>query len=214
MSEAPRTLPASTSSPSPSPSTPSSTSMPKPKTGETRDCLDPWKIALIRADGEVALCGWSPSLGNLNERPVAELLRSERAEAMRRGLLTGRLVEACQVCPARKPVAVAALRGEVERLADAGRNELLELRGRNYELQEDLLLAREHLAGSEQARAALVEHVGNLEEQREHLRLHNTNLLDTVNEVLEGRGSFVKLVMRWTRGRFRRSAIGRWWITR
>ena len=187
----------------------------QPRPGETRDCLDPWKMSFVHADGSVSLCCWSRSIGNIKDAPFGELLMNDMAKEMRRGLLTGRIPEDCVRCPARTLVPVAELRRKVEAfVADDGRKELLELRGRLFTLQEDMIVSRQHLAGSEQARAALLQHVANLEEQREHLRLHNTHLLDQVNQVLEGRGSLLRLVARWTRGRLRRSPLGRWWIER
>ena len=186
-----------------------------PKAGETRDCLDPWKMSFVHADGSVTLCCWSRPVGNIKDAPFADVLMNAMSREMRRGLLTGRIPEDCVRCPARTLVPVAEFRRKVEAfVADDGRQELLKLRGQVYTLQEDLVAARKHLAGSEQARGALVEHVANLEAVQEHLRLHNTNLLDQVNQVLEGRGSLLRLVLRWTRGRLRRSPLGRWWIER
>ena len=186
-----------------------------PKPGETRDCLDPWKMSFVHADGSVTLCCWSRAIGNIKDAPFGELLMNDASREMRRGLLTGRIPEDCVRCPARTLVPVAELRAKVAAfVADDGRQEILKLRSRVYSLQEDLVLARKHLAGSEEARAALVAHVTNLDEERQHLRLHNTNLLDAVNQVVEGRGSLARLVIRWTRGRWRRSAIGRWWTNR
>lgn len=187
----------------------------QPKPGETRDCLDPWKMSFVHADGSVSLCCWSRSIGNIKDAPFAELLMNDMAQEMRRGLLTGRMPEDCVRCPARTLVPVAQLRKKVEAvMADDGRQELLKLRAQLYTQQEDMVLARKHLAGSEEARAALLVHVQNLDEERQHLRLHNTNLLDAINQVIEGKGSLVRLVARWTRGRLRRSALGRWWIAR
>ena len=187
----------------------------EPKPGETRDCLDPWKMSFVHADGTVSLCCWSRPVGNIKDAPFGEILINDQSREMRRGLLTGRMPEDCVHCPARSLVPVAELRRKVEAfVADDGRRELLKLRGQAYTLTEDLVLARKHLAGSEQARAALLDHIENLQEERSHLRQHNTNLLDQVNEVLEGRVSLLRLVFRWTRGRLRRSALGRWWVMR
>jgi hypothetical protein len=187
----------------------------QPKPGETRDCLDPWKMSFVHADGSVSLCCWSRSIGNIKDAPFAELLMNDASKEMRRGLLTGRLPDDCVRCPARTLVPVAQFRKKVEAfVVDDGRQELLKLRGQLYTLQEDMVKARKHLAGSEEARAALLQHVANLEEVQKHLRLHNTNLLDSVHQVIEGRGSLLRLIVRWTRGRLRRSAFGRWWIAR
>src|SRR6187402_3534660 len=103
-----------------------------PRPGETRDCLDPWKMSFVHADGAVSLCCWSRPVGNIKDAPFGEILMNEAAREMRRGLL--------------------------------------KLRGQYYTLTEDMVLARKHLAGSEAARAALEQHVANLEEERTHLR--------------------------------------------
>ena len=180
----------------------------QPKPGETRDCLDPWKMSFVHADGTVSLCCWSRPIGNIKDAPFAELLMNDASKEMRRGLLTGRIPEDCVHCPARTLVPVAEFRKKVERfVADDGRQELLKLRGDLYALQEDMVRSRKHVA-------SLQEHIANVEGERGHLRLHVANLEAAVNEVVEGRISPFRLAWRWTRGRLRRSALGRWWIAR
>ncbi|HZL98635.1 MAG TPA: SPASM domain-containing protein [Planctomycetota bacterium] len=179
-----------------------------PRPGETRDCLDPWKMSFVHADGSVTLCCWSRPVGNIKDAPFADVLMNDAAREMRRGLLTGRIPEDCVHCPARSLVPVEQFRRKVEAfVADDGRQELLKLRGEHYALQEELVKARKHVN-------ALLEHVANLEDERRHLRLHTANLEAAFNEVREGRISPFQLARRWTRGRLRRSALGRWWIAR
>ena len=60
----------------------------------------------------------------------------------------------------------------------------------------------------------LQEHVRNLEDEREHLRLDNAHLKEANEAVREGRVPLRELLVRWTRGRLRRTALGRWWIAR
>jgi len=180
----------------------------RPRPGETRDCLDPWKMSFVHADGSVSLCCWSRSIGNIKDARFGELLVNDASREMRRGLLTGRLPEDCVRCPARTLVPVAELRRKVEAfVADDGRQELLRLRGDHYALQEDMVRARRHIE-------SLLGHVANLEDERRHLRLNAATLQAAVDAVREGRGSPVELLYRWTRGRLRRSALGRWWIAR
>jgi hypothetical protein len=180
----------------------------QPKPGETRDCLDPWKMSFVHADGEVSLCCWSRSIGNIKDAPFAQLLMNDASREMRRGLLTGRMPEDCVHCPARTLVPVAEFRRKVEAfVADDGRQELLKLRGDHYLMQEDMVRARKHTS-------SLLEHVANLESEREHLRRHAATLQAAVDAVNEGLVSPFALAWRWTRGRLRRSALGRWWIAR
>ena len=86
-----------------------------PRPGETRDCLDPWKMSFVHADGSVTLCCWSRPVGNIKDAPFGDLLLNDASKEMRRGLLTGRMPEDCVHCPARTLVPVAEFRRKVER---------------------------------------------------------------------------------------------------
>lgn len=179
-----------------------------PSPGETRDCLDPWKMSFVHADGSVTLCCWSRPVGNIKDAPFGDVLLNDASKEMRRGLLTGRMPEDCVHCPARTLVPVADFRRKVERfVADDGRQELLKLRGELYTVREDMVRTRKHVT-------TLQEHVRNLEDEREHLRLDNTNLKEAELAVREGRVPLRELLVRWTRGRLRRTALGRWWMAR
>ena len=93
-----------------------------PKPGETRDCLDPWKMSFVHADGSVTLCCWSRPVGNIKDAPFGEILMNEAAREMRRGLLTGRIPDDCVRCPARMLVPVIALgaQGELKGFSTPG----------------------------------------------------------------------------------------------
>jgi len=82
---------------------------------ETRDCVDPWEMTFIRADGRVALCCWSPHLGNLKDESLASLIDSPAARKMRAGLLSGELDDACRHCPARGMTTRANLANRVRK---------------------------------------------------------------------------------------------------
>ena len=65
----------------------------------TRDCLDPWQYFIIRASGDVAYCCKSlESIGSVLERPLGEILNGPEIKRVRRGILTGDLVEECRKC--------------------------------------------------------------------------------------------------------------------
>ena len=180
----------------------------QPKPGETRDCLDPWKMSFVHADGAVTLCCWSRPVGNIKDQPFAAILTNDMSREMRRGLLTGRIPEDCVHCPARTLVPVAQFRKKVEAfVADDGRQELLKLRGDHYLLQEDMVRGRKHVR-------SLEEHVANLEAERGHLQRHAADLQAAVDAIYEGRVSPFRLAWRWTKGRLRRTALGRWWARR
>lgn len=65
----------------------------------TRDCLDPWKYFIIRSSGDVAYCCKSlETIGSVLERPLGEILNGPEIKRVRRGILTGNLVEECRKC--------------------------------------------------------------------------------------------------------------------
>lgn len=174
----------------------------EPGPGETRDCLDPWKMSFVHADGGVSLCCWSRAIGSIHTTPVNEILEGEAARGMRRGLLTGRVPVDCVRCPSRNVVPLATLRKKVEaHLSGDNRQERMELRAKAYALQDEVACVRRE-------RDAIREHIGNLEEEREHLRKHNEMLVETVNSIHEGRANIFRVVGSWCRGLMRRTFLG------
>jgi hypothetical protein len=141
-----------------------------PGPGETRDCTDPWKFLILRADGDVCLCCRSPAVGNLRERPLDAILDGEPARAMRRELLAGELAEHCRNCCERGVTTPEALRRDVEALlAQDDRDVIEDLRAENRKLMQaraDLFRERDALRG----------HATNLETERPHLLGHIANL--------------------------------------
>jgi MoaA/NifB/PqqE/SkfB family radical SAM enzyme len=188
--------------------------------GETRDCVDPWEMAFIRADGQVALCCWSKHLGNLKTESLDELIDSPAARKMREGLLTGDLGEDCRRCPARGTTRRELLARKVRRtLHRRGLGDLEKLRSRVHHLEserEQLLRhaetleveqrhMRNHIAIIEPERFGLLGHVKNLEQEREHLTGHIQNLE-------RERRSIAGFVARRMRARLRDSFVGKFWI--
>jgi len=177
----------------------------EPKPGETRDCLDPWKMAFVHADGNVSLCCWSRPVGNVKDAPMQQLLHNEAALAMRRGLLTGELPPDCAQCPARTLTAVPEFRRKVEGwLTGSDREELLKVRAQLHSVHLELAAARRHVEGLSGEAAALRQHAANLEEHRNHLQRHNADLLACVDAWHQGRTPFARLVGVWLKGRARR----------
>jgi hypothetical protein len=188
----------------------------EPQPGQTRDCLDPWKMAFVKADGSVALCCWSSPVGNIKQGTLNEILHGEPARDMRRGLLNGHMPGECVRCPARELIPLEDLKRKVQRyLAEGDREETLALRARFNKLQEDHVLIHRRISELEpKLKVAEVEvanlqvHAHNLEEEREHLRRHVALLVDRVHGLDEGRMSLPKVLYVWTRG-FLRRVLGR-----
>jgi len=181
----------------------------EPGPGETRDCLDPWKMSFVHADGGVSLCCWSRSIGSISSTSVNEILEGEPARAMRRGLLTGRVPVDCVRCPSRSLVPVTEFKQKVEEfLSGDDRKERMDLRAQAYGLQDQVASLRHHIEDIEADRKKVSEHAGNLEIEREHMRMHNEMLLEKVNSIHEGRANIVHLLVSWTRGLLRRKLRG------
>ena len=70
-----------------------------PNEGETRNCIEPWHKAFIRANGDVHLCCNGTLIGNIADTSFEELINNEQAQAYRQGLLDGKLLPACIRCP-------------------------------------------------------------------------------------------------------------------
>ncbi|MFO8072876.1 MAG: SPASM domain-containing protein [Polyangia bacterium] len=64
-------------------------------------CLSPWQTAPVGVDGALTFCDCRPEepLGNLFERPLAEIWNGERARQLRRGMRGPNPPEECRVCP-------------------------------------------------------------------------------------------------------------------
>ncbi|MHC4844666.1 MAG: SPASM domain-containing protein [Planctomycetota bacterium] len=181
----------------------------EPRPGETRDCLDPWKMSFVHADGGVSLCCWSRSIGSINAATVNEILEGDAAKAMRRGLLTGRVPVDCVRCPSRSLVPVGDFKKKVEEfLSGDDRKERMDLRARTYALHEQVASQRRHIEAVEADRAKVQQHAHNLEIEREHLKMHNEMLLEKVNSIHEGRANIFHLIVSWTRGLVRRKLRG------
>jgi hypothetical protein len=207
-----------------------STTVCTPHPGQTRDCLDPWGMAYVKADGAVSLCCWSRPIGNVKEGTIDALLHNEASREMRRGLLTGAMPHDCVVCPARALVPVDDFRRKVEEfVAYDGRQEMLALRARLHGVQETLVQERrthqevdkefarlrtiakgfeEQLRAQALLAAELAERVEHLELERGHLRAHVELLVEDAHALSEGRAPILRIVYRWMRGRAR-SLLGR-----
>jgi len=71
--------------------------------GFTRNCLDPWIYARVSVDTSVKPCCITDEpMGFLNRGPsLEEILNSDAIKSYRSGILTGKLMPACRMCPNR-----------------------------------------------------------------------------------------------------------------
>jgi len=146
----------------------------------TRNCVDPWNMVFIRADGRVHLCCWAPAIGRLGERELEEILEGPEAREIRRGLLTGELTESCRNCPARAELSTERLHEKVEGLVLAKEiSDAEELHGLRVEVRhwrEEAHLLRVHGDELETERDALKGHTEAIESRLRGLEAHNAKV--------------------------------------
>jgi hypothetical protein len=128
----------------------------------TRDCVDPWKMVMLKANGDVSLCCWGESVGSIHREELAAIVSGERARATRARLLSGELGRDCLECPARGWTTPSALRDRLEPMLDAER---------------ELRALRQHAATLERENRALHRHAVALERERRDLQ-ERTRALD------------------------------------
>jgi len=158
-----------------------STNVCTPHEGQTRDCLDPWKMAYVKADGEVSLCCWSKSIGNVKNGTINDLLHNQASREMRRGLLTGSMPHDCVVCPARPLMPVTDFKKKVEEfVSDDGRQEMLALRSRLHGVQETLVQERRIHADVDKEFENLRESITALQEKLKAQAVFETQLKEMV----------------------------------
>lgn len=69
---------------------------------QTRDCLDPWRIAFVNADASVRpCCFFEEKLGTLMTHSLVDVVEGEAFHKLRREILSGDLRPNCRSCAAR-----------------------------------------------------------------------------------------------------------------
>ena len=69
---------------------------------QTRDCLDPWRIAFVQADASVRpCCFFEEKLGTLMTHSLEEVVEGEPFHKLRREIVSGELRPNCRSCAAR-----------------------------------------------------------------------------------------------------------------
>lgn len=161
----------------------------KPRTGLTRDCIDPWDLIFVQASGDVALCCWSRPVGNLKDASLAQIVDGDAARKLREGLLAGELDADCRDCPARGLTSLAQLEQRVH-AAIKRREELDELarwrkRARDYQRERDHL--EKHADVLAKDLAHVQKHLSNVEAERAELERHADNVEALFGELVEKR---------------------------
>ncbi len=86
-----------------------------PQNGQTRDCLDPWNYAIVRANGDVTPCCFHSPVGSLSSgQSLNDILNNTTIKRIRQNLLSGDLDTSCRVCPGRPVTESVALRNKVK----------------------------------------------------------------------------------------------------
>ena len=141
-----------------------------PGPGETRDCTDPWNFVIVRSNGDVSLCCRSEVVGNVKRTPLPEVLESDQAKELRRGVWTGKLNYDCLRCSERGVATIEDLRARVRRgVSDRAAEEIANLRSERHVLRQ----IRSELL---KERAGLHGHVGAIEGERDQLGRHAATL--------------------------------------
>lgn len=144
---------------------------------ETRDCLDPWRLAFVHANGDVTPCCWAGAIGSLKDAPLEAILAGEAARDLRERMLTGRLHADCAKCPARATTSTAELKERVARhLRETDATQADALRRLVVDLEEDRIGLARALADAEDRERGLRSHAANLEAERAHMAAHIENL--------------------------------------
>ena len=84
--------------------------------GQTRDCTQPWQFVQIKVDGSFCPCCDHPALGNVNKRPLSELLECDEIRGLRKSLIEGNLDKWCKNCQASPTIGIDEFRGKLIRL--------------------------------------------------------------------------------------------------
>ena len=76
---------------------------------QTRDCLDPWRIAFVQADASVRpCCFFEEKLGTLMTHSLEDVVEGEPFHKLRREIVSGDLRKNCRSCAARPLISRAA----------------------------------------------------------------------------------------------------------
>lgn len=89
-----------------------------PQDGETRECVFPWTWINIDAQGDIHACCMSGHvIGNVHEGGAREAIYGPKAQAIRRGLLTGEgMSDVCKTCPVSPIVTQEQLQAKIRKL--------------------------------------------------------------------------------------------------
>lgn len=81
----------------------------------TRDCIEPWFYAQLRANNDVLPCCWRPAIGKLGPgQSLGDVLNGFAMRKLRYELLTGDLDELCKTCSVRPLTDTETLRTHLD----------------------------------------------------------------------------------------------------
>jgi MoaA/NifB/PqqE/SkfB family radical SAM enzyme len=81
---------------------------------QTRDCLDPWRIAFVNADASVRpCCFFEEKLGTLVDQSLLEIVEGDAYRKLREEMVTGQLRPNCRSCSARPLIDRAEFRAKL-----------------------------------------------------------------------------------------------------
>lgn len=87
---------------------------------QTRDCLDPWRIAFVQADATVRpCCFFEEKLGSVATHSLTDVVEGDAFRQLRREMLTGELRPNCRSCSARPLIDREAFQKKVAALVTA-----------------------------------------------------------------------------------------------
>lgn len=90
-----------------------------PFAGQTRDCLDPWRIAFVQADASVRpCCFFEEKLGTLMTDSLVDVVEGSAFHTLRREMVTGELRPNCRSCSARPLIDRAAFERKLAEFLD------------------------------------------------------------------------------------------------
>jgi len=87
--------------------------------GCTRQCLDPWKMLFVKANGDVQPCCARTAVGSLNTASLEVIANCDSIRALRGELLSGELSEICRTCHVYPWVPIEELRQRAAGFVDS-----------------------------------------------------------------------------------------------
>jgi MoaA/NifB/PqqE/SkfB family radical SAM enzyme len=96
---------------------------------QTRDCLDPWRIAFVQADASVRpCCFFEEKLGTLMTHSLVDVVEGAEFRKLRSEMLSGELRPNCRSCSARPLIDRSELEGKLASYLESERERIMSSR--------------------------------------------------------------------------------------